>query len=298
MKPSRKILVTGGTGFIGSRLVNALVAHGDGVTIVSREPERHRNARSGVDYADWLPDLARYQAVVNLAGEPIFGKRWNAEQKARVRSSRVEGTRRLVEAMRTVEKRPAVLVSASAVGYYGDRGAELLPESAPPGNDFMAEVCKAWEAEAQRAEELGVRVVCMRFGIVLGRDGGALQRMLPPFKLGFGGPIGSGSQYMSWVHLKDLIGLILFALDRADLRGAVNGTAPGSVTNREFSRALGRVLHRPSFLPVPPAALRLAFGEVAEVLTASQRCVPDRALGAGHVYVFPEVEGALRDILA
>ncbi|HVS11007.1 MAG TPA: TIGR01777 family oxidoreductase [Planctomycetota bacterium] len=298
MKPSRKILVTGGTGFIGSRLINALVAHGDGVTIVSREPERHRNARSGVDYADWLPDLARYQAVVNLAGEPIFGKRWNAEQKARVRSSRVEGTRRLVEAMRTVEKRPAVLVSASAVGYYGDRGAELLPESAPPGNDFMAEVCKAWEAEAQRAEELGVRVVCMRFGIVLGRDGGALQRMLPPFKLGFGGPIGSGSQYMSWVHLKDLIGLILFALDRADLRGAVNGTAPGSVTNREFSRALGRVLRRPAFLPVPPAALRLAFGEVAEVLTASQRCVPDRALGAGHVYGFPDAEGALRDILA
>jgi hypothetical protein len=298
MKEASKVLLTGGTGFVGNRLVDGLVAAGHTVSVVTRTPERHRSARAGVDYVGWLPDLQRYQAVVNLAGAPIFGTKWTAAVKDEIRSSRVESTRRLVEGLRAAQPRPAVLVSASAIGWYGERGDEPLSEGAGPGTGFLAEVCQAWEAEALAAEELGVRVVRVRIGVVLGPNGGALQQMLLPFKLGLGGPIGSGAQWFSWVHLRDLVALLVRAVEDETLRGAVNGTAPNPVTNKEYARTLGHVLHRPTVLSIPPFALRLRFGEAAEVLTASLRCLPEAALKAGFEFRFGTLEGALRDILA
>src|SRR5688572_21384380 len=252
MKDAKKILLTGGTGFVGNRLVNGLVAAGHSVSVVTRSPSEHRTARSGVDYVGWLPGLERYAAIVHLAGEPIFGQRWTPEVMREIRSSRVDSTRRIVEALRASPARPSALVSASAIGWYGDRGDELLTEGSSPGTGFLSEVCQAWEAEAERARELGVRVVRVRIGVVLGEKGGALQQMLPPFKLGVGGPIGSGKQWFSWVHLRDLVNLLVRAVGDAALDGPVNGTSPNPVTNRELSRTLGRVLHRPSLLPVPP----------------------------------------------
>jgi len=297
MKEAKKVLLTGGTGFVGNRLVNALVAAGHTVSVVTRTPERHRTARAGVDYVGWLPPLDRHQALVHLSGEPIFGARWSAEVKGAIRASRIDSTRRLVEALRACARRPAVLVCASAIGWYGDRGDEVLTEASAPGSGFLAEVCQAWEDEAQRAEELGVRVVRVRIGVVLGAKGGALAQMLLPFKLGLGGPLGSGSQWFSWVHLRDVVALFVRAVDDPSLRGAFNATAPNPVTNREFTRTLGRVLHRPAFLPIPPLALRLRFGDAAQVLTASQRCLPEAALRAGFTFQFATLEGALRDIL-
>ncbi len=297
MKAATRVMLTGGTGFIGTRLVNGLVAAGHTVSIVTRSPENYRSAGSGVEYAGWLPDVERHHAIVHLAGEPLIGRRWTAGVKRAIRESRVDSTRRLVEALRQAKRRPAVLVCGSAIGFYGDRGDETLTESSSVGDDFLAEVCQAWEAEALAAEELGVRVVRVRTGVVLGGSGGALQQMLLPFRLGLGGKIGSGAQWFSWVHLKDMVGLLLRAVDDPNLRGAFNGTAPNPVTNKEFTATLGRVLHRPTILPLPPFVLRLRFGEAAEVLTASQRCLPEAALKAGYAFHFPTLEGALRDIL-
>ena len=297
MKGGKKVLLTGGTGFVGRGLVNGLVATGHTVSVVTRAPEHHRSARSGVDYVGWLPPLERHQAIVHLAGEPIFGTRWTAEVQREIRASRVDSTRRLVEALRASERRPAVLVCASAIGWYGDRGDEALTESSSPGTGFLAEVCQAWEDEAVRAEELGVRVVRVRIGVVLGAGGGALKALLLPFKLGLGGPIGSGAQWFSWVHLRDLVKLLVRAVDDEGLRGPFNGAAPNPVSNKEFTRTLGRVLHRPTILPLPVFALRLRFGAAATVLTDSQRCLPEAALQAGFAFQFPTLEGALRDIL-
>lgn len=243
-------------------------------------------------------DLSGFDAVVNLAGEPVFGKRWSDAVKAEIRASRVDGTRKLVEAMKSGATRPKVLVNASAIGVYGDQGERLLPESAKAGVDYLAEVCTAWEREADRASELGVRVVKLRIGIVLGA-GGALKQMLPPFKLGLGGPIGSGAHWMSWIHIDDLCGLILHALRDETVSGAVNGVAPGACTNKDFTKALGRALSRPAFFPVPPVMLKVMFGSgAASVLTASQRCVPERALKSGYAFKYADVDGALRAILS
>ncbi|HVS18738.1 MAG TPA: TIGR01777 family oxidoreductase [Planctomycetota bacterium] len=297
MNSDKLVLVTGGTGFVGHRLQGALVASGHTIEVVTRTPERHRSASSGVSYVPWLPELGREQAIVHLAGEPLFARRWNASVKAELRASRVDPTRRLVEAMRSAPTRPEVFVCASAVGYYGDRGDETLDESAAPGEGFLAEVCQAWEAEALRAEELGVRVVRLRIGVVLGSDGGALARMLTPFKLGLGGPIGSGAQWFSWIHRSDLCALIVRAVDDPAFSGAYNAVAPQSVTNRDFARALGRVLQRPAFLPTPAFALRLALGEVTDVLLESQRCVPRAAQAADFTFRFPELDAALADVL-
>jgi uncharacterized protein (TIGR01777 family) len=291
------VLVTGGTGFVGNILVNLLCARNDRVTVVTRHPENARTARAGVAYERWLPDVSRFDAVVHLAGESVAGKRWNAEQKEKIRSSRIDTTRNLVDAMRAASKKPRVFVCGSATGYYGDRGEQLLPESTPPGDSFLAEVCIAWEAEAARAEEAFVRTVSIRTGIVLGSSGGALAKMLPLFKLGLGGPFGSGKAWFPWVHVHDLCDLMLFAIDHDDARGPFNGTAPGVVRNKEFVRTLGGVLGRPAILPVPPIALRVALGEVASFLTESQRCVPERALAAGFRFKHPEIEGALRNML-
>jgi uncharacterized protein (TIGR01777 family) len=240
-------------------------------------------------------DLAGCDAVVNLAGENI-AQRWTTAAKRRIRESRVNGTRALVAAMR--DSPPKVLVSASAVGYYGSRGDEILTERSEAGGDFLAQVCLEWEREAREAEKLGVRVALLRFGMVLGGEGGALPRMLPPFKLGMGGRLGSGSQWMSWIHIADLCDLILFALRESAVSGALNAASPNPVTNADFTRVLASVLHRPALLSVPAFALKGMLGEMAQVLLASQRAVPDRALRAGFVFQHPEIGSALRNLLA
>ena len=289
------VLITGGTGFVGRRLCEALVARGDVVTVISRDPAlARRDGLPGVDYRGWLPALDAYHAVVNLAGEPIFGRRWNAQVKRAIHDSRVDGTRRLVEAITRAKDPPHVLVNASAIGFYGDRGGETLSEQAGPGSDFMASVCVDWEQEAAKCP---VRTVILRLGVVLGPDGGALATMLPFFKLGLGGPIGLGGQWFSWITREDLVAMILWAIDEPQVRGPVNAVSPGTVTNRAFSFALGRVLGRPAFFPVPPLALRLKFGEVAQVLTGSQRVEPRAALAGGFSFRHGEVEAGLRAAL-
>jgi hypothetical protein len=268
--------------------------------VVTRSPGGRQPA-AGVEYAPWPADPEGVDGVVHLAGEPILGKRWNAERKALLRSSRVDSTRELVEAIEGLERRPRVLVCASAVGIYGDRGDELLPESArlaPVGSDFLAEICQAWEREAGRAEDLGLRRVSVRIGLTLGAESGPLALMRRIFKLGLGGRIGSGEQWMSWIHADDLVRLFLHALDRDGARGALNGVAPNPVKNGEFTRALARALRRPALVPAPPLGMRVALGEVARVLTGSLRCVPERTLESGFEFRFPELEPALRDLLA
>jgi uncharacterized protein (TIGR01777 family) len=293
---NQRILIVGGTGFIGTRLRQMIVDRGGKVVVATRNPSAHP-VMAGVEYAAMPADLSGFDAVVNLAGEPLFGRRWNDAVKAEIRRSRVEGTRKLVDALKASAQRPKVLVNASAIGIYGDQGERLLPESAKSSVDYLAEVCTAWESEAERASELGVRVVKLRIGVVLGA-GGALKQMLPPFKLGLGGPIGSGAHWMSWIHIDDLCGMILHALRDETVSGAVNGVAPGACTNKDFSKALGRALSRPAFFPVPPFMLKLMFGEVATVLTASQRCVPERALKSGYAFKYADIDGALRAILS
>ena len=237
--------------------------------------------------------MAEVDGVVNLAGEPIVGKRWTPHQKALMRESRPQMTRRLVSAIEASSHRPAVLVSASAVGYYGPRGDEELSEEAPPGRGFLAELSQAWEAEARAAERSGVRVVQLRIGVALEAGGGALAKMVSPFRVFLGGPLGSGRQWMSWIHVNDVIGLIEWALTRSDISGAVNATAPHPVTMREFCATLARVLRRPSWAPVPAVLLRLLLGEMAEVLLTGQRVIPTVALRSGFAFRFPELAPAL-----
>ncbi len=277
-----RIAVTGASGFIGRRLVEEFRAEGHEVT-----PIRLRRD----------PSVPVSDAVVHLAGEPL-AQRWTAQAKREIRSSRVNGTRRLIENISQLSERPAVFVCASAVGIYGSRGDEVLTESSATGSGFLAEVAKDWEAAADLAGPLGIRAVKLRFGLVLGRDGGALTRMLPVFKLGAGGRLGSGRQWMSWIHLADLAGLVQFAIREAGFRGAVNAVAPNPVTNAEFTCELARALHRPAFLAVPRFALKLKYGEMSSVLFDSQRVVPQAALAAGFRFRFPELGPALRDVLA
>lgn len=291
------VLVTGGTGFVGNILINLLCARSDRVTIVTRSPENARTARVGVSCAAWLPDLSRCEAIVNLAGADIAGRRWNEAYKAELVESRVERTRQIVAAIARSAKRPRVLVSASAVGFYGDRGDDVLAEDARAADDFLGDLCERWEAEALAAEEHGVRVVVLRLGVVLGRFGGVLQRMVPVFKLGLGGPLGSGRAWFPWIHVNDAAGLMLFAIDREDVRGPLNAVAPGVVTSRELARTLGRVLARPALLPVPRFVLRLTLGEVAGAVCASLRVVPRRAQELGYGFAYPELEPALRSLL-
>lgn len=298
------VTLTGATGLIGTKLVAALTARGDTVTVLSRNPAR-ASAALGVEAHALDPvagaapaaALAGRDAVVHLAGEPV-AQRWNAKVKQRILESRELGTRNLVAGLRDAEPRPAVLVSSSAVGIYGKHGDEEVVEDAPPGDDFLARVCVAWEREALEAEALGLRVVLVRTGIVLDPDGGALKTMLPPFKAGVGGPVAGGGQYMPWIHVDDLVGLYLAALDDAAWRGPVNGSAPAPVTNREFSKALGRALRRPAVAPVPALALRMLYGEMAEIVTEGQRAVPAAALAHGFTFRHAELDEALRSALA
>jgi uncharacterized protein len=299
-----RVTLTGASGLIGTRLVHALTARGDDVTVLSRNPERAAEAL-GVAAEEWQPDagpapaaaLAGRDAIVHLAGERV-DQRWSDGAKQAIRTSREAGTRNLVDGLRGAEPRPDVLVASSAVGYYGARGDEVVDESTPAGDGFLAEVCAAWEHQAQRAEELGLRVVCVRTGVVLDAGGGALARMLTPFKLGVGGPVAGGAQYMPWIHVDDLVGIYLAAIDAAHWSGPVNATAPDPVTNATFSKALGRALHRPAVLPIPGAALGLLYGEMAEIVTTGQRAVPRRPLELGYEFRHPELDEALRDALA
>jgi len=287
-----RVLLTGGTGFVGAPLCRALQAAGHAVTVVSREPAQADGTAIGWDAVGRA--VGENDALVNLAGEPLAARRWSPAQKRRILESRVGATRALVEAAAGAPRRPAVLVSASAVGYYGPRGDEPLDETAGPGRDFLAEVCEAWEREALRAEQLGVRVIRLRLGIVLARDGGALARMQPPFRAFVGGPLGSGRQWMSWIHRDDATGLVVEALDNEAYCGALNATAPQPVTNRDFARALGQVLARPAWLPVPAVVLRLALGEMADMLLTGQRVLPAVAERLQYHWRHPELGGALR----
>lgn len=237
--------------------------------------------------------LEGVDAVVHLAGEPLAEGRWTAEKKRRIRDSRVRATRHLVNGLAARTARPKVLVSASAVGYYGERGDEWLDEQSARGEGFLAELCAQWEREAWAAQELGIRVVTLRLGVVLAGEGGALARMRRPFEMGLGGALGSGSQWMPWIHADDAVGIVLHALREPSVRGPINAVAPGSVTNREFVRALGRVLHRPTILRVPAMMLRVVFGEMSQVLTVSQRVLPAAAERSGYVFAFSEITTAL-----
>jgi len=299
-----RVTVTGATGRIGAGLVAALQARGDEVTVLSRSPDRAR-AALGTEAVAWRTEdepapaeaLAGRDGVIHLAGEDV-AQRWTDEAKRRIRTSRELGTRNLVAGLRAADPRPAVLVSASAVGWYGPRGDERVDEDTPAASDFLAEVCAVWEREAVAAEALGVRVVRVRTGVVLDKDGGALAKMLPFFRLGVGGPVAGGGQWMPWIHRDDLVALYLRALDDAAWTGAVNGTAPEPVTNKDFSRALGRALHRPAFAPVPGFAVRVLYGEMADIVVNGQRAVPKRTQALGFSFRHAQLDEALRDALA
>jgi len=299
-----RVTLTGATGLIGRQLIAALRGRGDEITILSRDPGKAEQTLSGVRAVAWNPladpapvsALADADAVIHLAGEPV-AQRWNDAVKERIRVSRSTGTANLVAGLRAADPRPRVLVSASASGYYGDRGAEPLTESAAPGTDFLAEVCRAWEDAATAAESLGLRVTRVRTGVVLTSDGGALKTMLPPFKAGVGGPVAGGRQYIPWIHLDDLVGIYLAALDGDGWSGAVNGCAPGAVTNKAFSHALGHALHRPAVMPVPGFAIRALYGQMAEIVTGSQRMVPERTLALGYAFRHPDLDEALHSAL-
>jgi uncharacterized protein (TIGR01777 family) len=299
-----KVAVTGATGTIGRALVAELLARDDEVTALSRDPDRAR-ARLGqeVQAVEWRDPssepapadaLSGGDGVVHLLGEPI-AQRWSNGARRNIRESRVLGTRNLVAGLREVAERPRVLVSQSGAGWYGHRGEERLDESAPAGEDFLAQLSVAWETEAESAEELGVRVVRTRTGVVLSPSGGALERMLPFFKLGVGGPVAGGRQYVPWVHLDDVVGAILTCLDDQAVSGPVNVTAPEPATNRQLSRALGRVLRRPAFAPVPALAVRLLYGEMADVVITGQRAIPARLQELGYRFRRPDLDDALQD---
>ena len=295
-----KAMIVGGTGFVGRYLVKRL----SGPVVVGRSAAKIKTLFDGVEGRVWDPGrkveaslFAGVDTVFHLAGDSIFRGRWNHAKKERIRTSRVEGTRRLVNGMAGCTEPPKTLICASAVGFCGSRGAEKLSEDASPGNDFLARICKEWEHEALEAAKIDVRVVCVRLGVVLGRDGGALAKMVPPFKLGLGGRLGSGCQYLSWIHIDDLVGIMLHAAEDETVRGVVNGVAPQAVTNSEFTRALARVLHRPAFIPVPGTVLKIVLGEFATVLLSSQRAVPEKISLAGYRFSFPEINGALQDLL-
>jgi uncharacterized protein (TIGR01777 family) len=300
-----RVTVTGATGLIGPHVIGALQQRGAQVSVLTRDAERARKrldeaGLAPVEAFDWdligepapTQALEGRDAVVHLAGENV-AQRWSASAKRAIRESRVTGTRNLLAGLSAAEHAPGTLVSSSAIGYYGARGEEPLDEEAPPGRDFLAEVCVEWERESAKASELGMRVVLVRTGVVLDKDGGALEKMLPPFRLGVGGPVAGGRQFISWVHRDDVVGMIVAALGDERWSGAVNATAPEPLSNRDFSRALGRALKRPAFLPVPGVALQLLYGEMAEIVTEGARVVPAKPLVLGYEFLHPQLDEAL-----
>lgn len=302
------VTVTGATGLVGSRLVQRLLARGDQVTVLSRDAERARQALGAVEAHAWDPTagpppavaIEGRDAIVNLAGETV-NQRWSDEAKARIRDSRVETTRQLVAAIATIDDpsaRPGTLVNGSASGYYGDTGeAEVREDHPPASHDFLAEMAAAWEAQAHTAAGLGLRVAIVRTGLVLAAHGGALPVIAKPLRSGLGGWIGNGRQYVPWIHLDDEVGLQLAALDHPTFEGPVNAAAPEAVTNKAFTKAIGRVIHRPVLVPAPAFALRAALGERAQLVTDSSRMVPGRAAELGYVFAHPRLDEALEDLL-
>ena len=298
-----RALVTGGTGFVGSHLLRLL----DRPVVLSRDATsaQQKLAPFSADVRHWDPNTGppspdafdEIDVVFHLAGEGVASGRWTSAKKKRIRDSRVAGTRNLVQGLGRASNRPKVLVSASAVGYYGSRGEEMLTEQSSPGRDFLAEVCLHWEREALCAADLGIRTAMLRIGVVLGEKGGALEKMLPPFKFGLGGRLGNGKQWMPWIHVEDLASLFLHVAADGSIRGPVNAVAPGVVRNREFTKVLARKLRRPAVLPAPYLGLRLAFGEIAQVLFASQRVEPRVALASGFQFRFPRLEEALHAVI-
>jgi uncharacterized protein len=291
-------LITGASGFIGRKLVRTLLSEGHSVDYLGRKRSLSLDSRAA--FHSWNPgerpplsSVPPLDAIVHLAGEPV-AQRWTPEVKQRIYTSRVEGTRQLVSAIGELRHKPALLVSASAVGYYGDRADEVLTESSAPGTDFLAKLCVDWEREAARAHEFGVRVVRIRIGIVLGRDGGALKQMMTPFRLGMGGRLGSGQQWMPWIHVDDLLRLFMFAAADSSIEGPLNGSSPEPVTNAEFTRRLAHALHRPAILRIPKFALKIAFGELADFMFASLRVMPEATKQSGFQFMYPELGRALK----
>ncbi|MFL5832419.1 MAG: TIGR01777 family oxidoreductase [Solirubrobacterales bacterium] len=300
-----KVLVTGASGLIGSALCDALFARGDDVVGLTRDTGRARIANPRVTWHKWDPTLERpdpaafegVDGVVHLLGEPIDQK-WTDEAKERIMESRRQGTHNLVQTIAALEAPPKTLVSQSGVGHYGDRGDEVVDESDGPGDSFDAQVTVAWEAAAHELDSSEVRLVIVRTGQVLARNGGMLKEMLPPFKLGVGGPLAGGDQYLSWIHIDDEVGILLWALDNDKVSGTVNASAPSPATNKEFSKALGRALNRPAVMPVPGLVLDLKFGkEFGQVLRGGQRVIPKRTQELGYKFSYPDLENALRDLL-
>jgi hypothetical protein len=300
------IVIAGGTGFIGTALAEKLVASNHSVVVLTREPQRTAalsERKQSVQWdaktvGPWVEALATTDAVVNLVGENIGGKRWSVTQKKELAQSRMQSTALLIQGMRGMKKRPSVFVNASAVGYYGNVPAGEVPEEHPPGSDFLAQLCVQWEREAMKAAALGLRVVTIRSGIILSKEGGALPKMLFPFRLFVGGPLGTGKQWFPWIHLDDEIRAIQFALESNSLNGAVNLTTPNPVTMREFCQALGKAMHRPWWTPVPGFVLKAVLGEMAgPLLLGGQRAVPKKLLAAGFQFRFNKVEEALLELL-
>jgi uncharacterized protein (TIGR01777 family) len=296
-----KLVVTGATGFIGTRLCARLLEQGHTLTLFTRGSPRDSGGPTK-RWVHWTPGALREWAtavdgadgVINLAGEPIAAKRWTDQQRHRIESSRVDGTNSVVQAIAKAAVKPKYLINASAVGYYGPRGDETVTEETPRGNDFLSFVCRKWEEEAKKAEDLGVRVACLRTGIVLGSGGGALAKMIPPFKFFVGGPLGSGQQWMSWIQLEDHIRLILELIENTQMSGAVNATAPNPVRNKEFCQTLAKVLHRPCWAPVPEFALKLLLGDMANMLLTGQKVIPAAAQRFGFRFRYPTLEEALQ----
>lgn len=305
-----KVAVTGATGFVGTRLVEKLTAAGYQVLVLTRNPVKGRkvfpqSAFPQVEIINynpresgaWQQSISGCDAVVNLAGEPIAQERWTERQKQEILTSRQLGTQKIVAAITQAANKPQVLVNASAIGYYGTSETATFEETSPSGSDFLAQVCQTWEAEAQKVTAADVRLVIIRFGIVLGKEGGALAKMLTPFKLFAGGPLGSGQQWFSWIHRDDLVNLIIEAIKRPDISGVVNGTAPNPVRMSQFCQVLGNVMNRPSWLPVPDFALELLLGDGAQVVLEGQKVLPNRTQALGYQYQYPHLESALKDIV-
>jgi len=298
------IFITGGTGFVGRSLVSRLVGEGHTVTVLSRSERASDGLPHGTSIVlgdpteprAWQESIKGQDCIINLAGTSLFS-RWTPETKKLIRESRISTTRNVVEAIEPARERGVLLFSTSAVGYYGFHGDEELTEESPPGDDFLAQVAVEWENEALRAEEKGARVVITRFGIVLGEGGGAVGQMISIFRKYLGGPLGSGNQWFSWIHMGDLVGAFVFLMAHREISGPVNLTAPNPVRNEELARALGKAMHRPSFLPAPGFMLKLLLGEFGSVLLEGQRIIPRKLLDSGYVFIYPEIDGALQSLI-
>lgn len=299
-----KIFITGGTGFVGRHLVPRLIGEGHTVTVLSRSEKASDKLPGGTsivlgdptEAGVWQDSVKGKDCVINLAGASMFS-RWTPETKKLIRESRIATTQNIVDAMDPASGKDVALFSTSGVGYYGFHGDEELAEESPPGDDFLARVAVGWENEALKAEGKGARIVITRFGIVLGEHGGALAQMMPIFRKYLGGPLGSGKQWFSWIHVGDLVGAFVFLMAHGEVSGPVNFTSPNPVRNEELARAIGKAMHRPSFLPVPGFMLKLVLGEFGSVLLKGQRVIPRKLLDAGYIFIFPEIEGALQSLI-